>query len=730
MKYLLSAVSAFILISSQPVSAQKKSITIEDIWARGTFRMNSVYGLNSMKDGSHYTTLESNRSKTFIVRYEYKTGKAKDTLLSSDLLVPPGTSEPISIDDYRFSKDESKILIATETEPIYRHSSREHYYIWDRSAKKLARLSEGDKKMMYATFSPDGSKVAFVRENNLFVKDIRSNTEAQVTTDGEMNKIINGAVDWVYEEEFSMSRGFEWSPDGNKIAFYRFDESKVKEFSFATYGSLYPGEYRYKYPKAGEANSVVNVFVYDVNAKSTKKMDTGTNADQYIPRIKWTMNPNTLSIIRMNRYQNKLELLLADGSTGATQVILTEENPAYIDITDNLTFLKNGTQFVWTSDKDGYNHIYLYGMNGKMVSQLTTGAWDVTEFKGVDEDSKTVFYLSSETGAINRDLYSVRLDGKEKKRLSVGAGTNAADFSEGFKYYINFHSDANTPYYITLHSSNGKQVRVLEENTALKKAMTEFNLAKKEFFTFTTSEGVTLNGWMIKPPDFDPKKKYPVLHHVYGGPGHNTVNNSWGGNDFFWHQMLAQKGYIVTSVDNRGTEARGSQFKKSTYKQLGKLETLDQIEAAKHLASLPFVDASRIGIQGWSFGGYLTSLCMTKGADYFKMGIAVAPVTNWRYYDSIYTERFLSLPQENPFGYDDNSPINHVKSLKGKYLLIHGTADDNVHFQNSVEMVTALVKANKQFDQFYYPNKNHGIYGGNTRYHLCTMMTNYIMENL
>lgn len=731
MKPLLSAVLAgFALIIAQPAAvAQKKNVTLEDIWMKGTFRMQSVFGLNSMEDGAHYTTLESNKNQTFIVSYEYKTGKVTDTIVSSTKLVPEGGKEAISIDDYRFSKDENRILIATETEQIYRHSTREDYYIWDRKGKKLSKLSEGGK-MMYATFSPDGKKVAFVRDNNLFVKDLGSNTETQITKDGEFNKIINGAVDWVYEEEFTMSRGFEWSPDGNKIAFYKFDESKVKEYFFPEYGELYPKEVRYKYPKAGEANSIVTVHIYDVNAKTTKQVDTGKETDQYIPRIKWTMDAGKLSLIRMNRHQNKLELLIADASTGATSVLLTEESPQYIEITDNLTFLKNGTQFIWSSDKDGYNHLYLYDMNGKLVKQLTSGQWEVIEFKGIDESSKTLYYVSTENSARDRDLYSVRLDGKNKQKLSVEEGTNLAEFSNGFKYYINFHSDANTPYYITLHNSNGKLVRVLEDNASLKKTMADYTLSKKEFFTFKTSEGVDLDGWMIKPANFDANKKYPVFMTFYGGPGHNMVTNSWGGPDYFWHQLIAQKGYIVVCVDNRGTEARGAAFKKSTYKQMGKLEVADQIEVAKYLGGMSYVDKSRIGVEGWSFGGYLAALCMTKGSEYFKCGISVAPVTNWRFYDSIYTERYLSLPQDNPYGYDDNSPINHVKNLKGKYLLVHGTADDNVHFQNSVEMVTALIKANKQFDSFYYPDKNHSIYGGNTRYHLYTKMTNFLVENL
>ena len=737
MKYLFSAVIACALLMASPhaiAQGPKKNLTMEDIWLRSPFRMEYVFGLRSMNNGTHYTVKETRENKSYIIRYEYKTGKAVDTVLKNEQVIPAESKLPISIEEYSFSDDESKILIATESEQIYRHSSKEYYYIWDRKAKKLSPLSKGDK-MMYATFSPDGNKVAFVRNNNLYMTDLRSNTETEITTDGVFNKIINGAVDWVYEEEFSMSRGFEWSPDGNRIAYYRFDESEVKEYDFPTYGALYPGEYRYKYPKAGEKNSKVTVHIYDVNAKSARQVDTRKDME-YIPRIKWTTDPTRLSIQLLNRHQNLLELVIADASTGKASVLLTEESPTYIDITDNLTFLKNGKGFIWTSEKDGFNHIYFYGMDGKLVNQVTTGNWDVMEMSGVDEDSKTLYYISSEVSPADRDLYSVKFDSKDKKKLSTGKGTNMADFSKGCKFYINTFSDANSPYYITLHNANGKLVRVLKENKAVRDAMATYNLGKKEFFTFKTSEGIELTAWMIKPADFSPSKKYPVFLTFYGGPGHNTVTNAWGGNDYFWHQLLTQKGYIVVSVDNRGTMARGREFKHSTYKQLGKLEVIDQIEAAKYLGTLEYVDKARIGVEGWSFGGYLTSLCMTKGADYFKMGIAVAPVTNWRYYDSVYTERFLRTPQENPYGYDDNSPINHVKGLKGKYMIIHGTADDNVHFQNTVEMVNALVKNGKQFDLFFYPDMNHSIAGNQTvpypqsRYHLFTMMTEYIVKNL
>lgn len=712
-------------------SAQKQDITLEDIWIKGTFRAEGVYGLTSMKDGLHYTSLQGNENEVFIVRYEYKTGKAVDTILSADKLILEEGKEPIGLDDYKFSPDESKIMISTDFESIYRHSTKENNYIWDRKAKKLTALSTVGKQM-YAGFSPDGSKVAFVRDNNMFYKDLSTGKEIQITTDGKFNNIINGNADWVYEEEFSFSQAYQWSPDGRKIAFYKFDESKVKEFFMPIYGQLYPKEYRFKYPKAGETNSTVTLHIYDVNSGSTVPVDVGKETDQYIPRIKWTANPGELSFIRLNRHQNKLELLFANATTGASKVVLTEESKTYIDITDNLTFLRDG--FIWSSEKSGFNHLYLYGNDGKQKKQITSGNWEVTEFKGIDENKRILYYLSTESASTDRDLYSITLDKGKKKKLSIGKGTNDVEFSNGFKYYINTFSDANTPYYITLHTSEGKLVKVLQDNSKLKNVLEKFNFSKKEFFTFKTSEGVELNAWMIKPLNFDQSKKYPVFLTVYGGPGINTVNNSWGGqlggHDYLWHNLLAQKGYIVMSVDNRGTGARGEAFKKSTYKQLGKLETQDMIETAKYLGNQPYVDKARIGIQGWSFGGYMAALAITKGADYFKSAISIAPVTNWKYYDSIYTERFLLTPKENPLGYEENSPINFVNKLRGNYLLVHGTADDNVHFQNSAEMVTALVKAGKQFDLFFYPDKNHGIGGGATRFHLYTKMTNFLQQNL
>ncbi len=704
----------------------KKQITLEDIWESGTFYPQTLDDVVPMKDGEHYCML---KNEAFIREYEYKTGDSVKTILNANHLVPPGQTESISIDEYSLSPDETKILIGTGTERIYRHSTRMDYYIWDINTKKLTKLSTGAKQRL-ASFSPDGSKVVFLRENNVFITDLTTGKESQITTDGVVNSIINGSPDWVYEEEFEFTKGFSWSPDGSKLAFYRFDESKVKEFDLVMYDSLYPTIYKYKYPKAGEDNSIVSVHVYDVETGKTQLMDVGTEKDQYIPRIKWTEDSNVLSIQRMNRLQNKLEILLADATTGISKVIYTEKNKYYIEIKNNLTFLKDKKRFIFTNDQDGYDHIYLYNIDGSLVKQLTSGNWEVIDVKGVDEVNGLVYFISDEESPIDKALYSVKLDGTNKTKISLKEGTNEVEFSEGYRYFINTYSNANTPSYVSIHKASGKELKMLIDNSDIIASTKEFGFTKEEFFTFKTADSIKLYGWMIKPPDFNAAKKYPVLVYVYGGPGDQTVVNSWGYMDLAWHEMLAQKGYIVVSVDNRGTGGRGEAFKKCTYGQLGKLETIDQIETAKYLGKQAYVDKTRIGIWGWSYGGYMTALCMTKGADYFKTGVAVAPVTNWRYYDNIYTERYMGLPKDNASGYDDNSPVKHVKKLKGKFLLVHGTADDNVHFQNSMMLADALVKANKQFEMQFYPNKNHSIYGGYTRFHLFTRITDFILENL
>ena len=720
LKSILSSLT--ILFFAQCVFAQEKMIQLEDIWASRTFSPEWVWGINSMNDGVHYSSLNYGENNVYITQYSYETGDSISTIVDSKDL------DGISFSDYSFSEDEKKVLLPTETESIYRYSTRSNYYVYDRETKIAEELSEGKQRL--AQFSPDASKVAFVKENNIFIKDIINNTELQVTFDGEINKIINGATDWVYEEEFAFDNGMQWNASGNKIAYYRFDEEKVPEFSMDLFTDLYPSQSQFKYPKAGETNSTIELFIYDLDSNKTTKANINTEEEFYIPRIKWTLDENVLSVQRMNRHQNQLDFILVDAKDGSSQTIFTENDAAYIDVTDNLTFLNDGKYFIWTSEKSGYNHIYLYNLKGKQVRQITKGNYDVTDFYGIDESNNTVYFASSERSPMHRDVYAIQLNGKNKKTLTNKIGTNSATFSTNYKYFINQYSNANTPYYFSLYDAKGNEVRILKDNSNLKNSLAEYALSQKEFFNFKTTEDIDLNGWMMKPHNFDETKQYPVFMYLYGGPGSQQVTDSWGGSNFLWYQMLTQQGYIVACVDNRGTGARGSEFKKCTYQQLGKLETEDQIEANRYLANLPYVDGSRIGIFGWSYGGYMSSLCLLKGADEFKMAIAVAPVTNWRYYDSIYTERYMRTPQENASGYDDNSPINHVEKLKGKYLLVHGSADDNVHYQNTMEMTNALVNANKQFDLFIYPNKNHGIYGGYTRLHLFTKMTNFIKENL
>ena len=715
-----------VLIFSNLAFAQTKNIALEDIWLKYQFYPKTINGFKSMKNGETYTVIDQNN----LDEYSYKSGKHIKTLIDAGQLIPEGESKPIRFSSYTFSPDETKILLVTNKKSIYRHSFTAEYWIYDFVTKKLQRLSENGAQRL-ASFSPDGQLVAFMRDNNLFIKNLQTNTELQFTNDGAINKIINGAPDWVYEEEFSFNKAYEWSPDSRSIAYIRFDESNVKEFEFTIYGDLYPKQYKYKYPKAGEDNSIVSVHVYDLATAKTKTMDIGSETDIYIPRIKWTTDPNVLSIQRLNRLQNKWEILLANASDGTSKVLYSEDNKYYIDITDNLIFLKKNKGFIFTSEMDGYNHIYYYDMQGKLIKQLTKGKYDVSALFGLDEKKGVLYYQAGVSSPINREIFSVNINNLKRLQLSKHEGTNSAQFSSNFKYYINTFSDANTPPIFTVNKSNGTQLYVLENNINMVNKLKDYGYSNKTFFTIKTDNDIELNAWMIKPLDFDSTKRYPVLMYLYGGPGSQTVTNSWGWFNLMWFEMLAQKGYIVVSVDNRGTGARGEEFKKCTYLQLGKLETIDQINANKYLATLPYVDRNRIGIFGWSYGGYMSTLCMTKGASYFKTGIAVAPVTNWRYYDNIYTERFMRTPQENGDGYDSNSPISHTAELKGNYLLIHGTADDNVHLQNSMDLITSLLNNNKQFEMQFYPNSDHSIYTGRyTHYHVYRRMTDFLLEKL
>ncbi|MBS1655367.1 MAG: DPP IV N-terminal domain-containing protein, partial [Bacteroidetes bacterium] len=581
-----------------------------------------------------------------------------------------------------------------------------------------------------------GSKVAYVKDNNLYIYDISSNSTKAVTTDGKWNYIINGNCDWVYEEEFSFTRAFDWSPKGDYLAYYRFDESKVKEYDITMYDNKYNKQYTYKYPKAGEDNSKVEIHIYNVTNGNDVKADY-EQGDIYIPRIKWTQDDNDLVVYWMNRHQDNLKLLNTNPATGASNLLYEEKNKYYIDITDDWWFLKDGKNYLFTSEMNGSQQLYLYSLDGKTKTQVTKSNYEVTDVNGVDEKNKMIYYTVAWPTPMDRTVFVTDFMGKKTTQLTSAGGWHRIELNDDFTKFYDYWSDLNTPQIVSLYNIEkdkkkgivAKLDKVVNDNAKLKAKMDEYEIGKAEFIRVPNSKGDTLNGWMLKPYNFDPSKKYPVLFCNYGGPGSQQVANRFGAVSF-WHQMMADKGFIIVSVDNTGTGFRGEEFKKKTYLQLGKYEIEDQIDAAKYMASMPFVDGSNIGHWGWSFGGFMSSLAITKGADVFHAAVAVAPVTSWRFYDNIYTERYMRTPQENPKGYDDNSPINHVDKIKGKFLIIHGTGDDNVHFQNSVEMIQAMIDHNIDFESAYYPNKNHSISGGNTSFHLWSKMTNWILANL
>jgi len=731
MKYIFQIIF-LTLITSVMSFAQQKTVSVEEIYD-GTFRTKGMDVLRSRNNGTQYTLLNYDRSSKIqtIDLYQYESLEKVETLLSTEDL--DGISYMSS---YSFSDDETKVLLATELKPIYRRSSLGTYYVYDFQSKELIKISEN--QIQEPSLSPDGSKVAYGFENNLYLFDLRSKNTTQMTFDGKKNHIINGITDWVYEEEFSFVRAFQWSPQGTHIAFLRFDETEVPEFSMPIYGDdLYPQIQTFKYPKAGENNAEVSLHLYELSSGSVSKIDVDA---YYIPRIKWKHHPDELVFQTLNRHQNKLVLYNYNKTTKELSVLHTETDAAYVDVNDDLTFLVDDS-FIWTSEKDGYNHLYLHDKSGKQKRQLTSGAWEVTSYYGYDQKNKKIFFQSTAEGSINRDVYSVGINGKGLKRLTSKEGFNRASFSADFTYFINTHSNATTPPSYSLYTtatnnrlkdSNSAQTLMLKtvvENAALLDKLEDYSIGYKEFSTIEVN-GNDLNMWMIKPVDFDPSKKYPLLMFQYSGPGSQSVSNSWMGGNDYWYQLLQSKGYIIACVDGRGTGFKGRDFKKTTYLQLVRYESDDQIAAAEKLSELPYIDEDRTAIWGWSFGGDMAMHCILKGNDVFEAAISVAPVTSWRFYDTIYTERFMRTPQENPEGYDLNSPLNYADQLKGKLLLVHGSADDNVHFQNTMRMVEELVQANKQFDWAVYPDKNHGIYGGKTRVQLYTKMTNFILNNL
>ncbi len=720
--------STFLLLAL-PLFSQK-NITLEDCFVFYKFYPQSGSGFRYLKDGVHFSKLE------------------KDGLHIGSILKPEMDSvislPKMEFDDYFFSDDESKIVLRSETEQIYRHSVLAKYLVFDLKTRQ-STLVFLEGKQQFVSLSPDGGKVAFVADNNLFFKDLASGKQTKITTDGMKNKVINGLPDWVYEEEFSPVAGegmvaTVWSPDSKKIAFLKFDESKVRSFPLTWYkGGVYPEHTGFKYPKVGEANSDVSVHYFDLETGQTISPKIKNAPDDYLVRLNWTP-ANELIVNRLNRLQNQLDLVLIDPKIGendgkkdgaGAKILLSENDPAYVEIHDNFHFLQDGKQFVWTSESSGFNHVYLYDSAGKLAKTLTSGNFDVTNFYGLDEKSGSFFYQTATPTPMDRQIWQGFLDDRPAKLLTPGAGTNDTDFCPTFEYFSLKKSDANTPPIVNLvKTSTNEVVRNLVKNDRIEKLRTEFEFAEKTFWSFKTTDGTELNGWILKPKNMATGKKYPVLFDNYGGPGSQTVQNQYDGFMGSWHQMLVKNGIIVVSLDNRGTGGRGAAFKKMTQLQLGKLETEDQIAAAKYLATLDFVDGQRIGIWGWSFGGYLSTSCILKGNTVFKMAMAVAPVVNWKWYDSAYTERYMHTSATNSTGYEQNSPVNFAGRLQGKYLLCHGQADDNVHWQQAVEMTNALISANKQFETYYYPNRNHGIYGDNATLHLFRKLTDFVFKNL
>ena len=731
---LKNAIVAILLLSSHVGLCDE--ITLEKIFVKGTFSQKYVSSLESMNDGIHYSVMEMEKEQQVINKYDYEKGKKVSTLFTNNFKDSEGN--PIRFETYEFSGDEKLILLSANSERIYRHSRRSEYYVYNTSDKSLKQV--GKDKVQLAEISPDSKHVCFFSKNNLYTYDIAGSKEKAVTSDGKMNEIINGAPDWVYEEEFTLIKAYEWSRDSRYIAYYRFNETNVKEFSFPVYGSLYPENYVYKYPKAGEENSIVEIFIHDMNSGSSKKVET-YELYEYIPRIQWTYIPGVLSLQCMNREQNFVRIEFADARTGISGPVYEERSQTYFEVQD-IQFLKDNKGFLWMSEQSGFNTVYMmelahfaerdlgtYSVSNSIP--LTEGNLTVTDVIGFDEEKQLLYVqVVDQFNPMDRSHMKIHVQDKHIEPMMVPSGVGKVEASKGMKYFVSYVSNVRQPMMVNVLNDMGHPVRTIEENKILQDTLKNYKINNKEWFKFRNRNGDELIGWMIKPANFDRNKKYPVRMYVYGGPGSQTVLNTWGGSQDMWYQYLAQKGYLIVSVDNRGTGARGRAFRDCTYGQLGKLETEDQIDAAGYLSKQTYVDENRIGIWGWSYGGYMSTLCLAKGHDIFKMAIAVAPVTNWRYYDSIYTERYMGLPDKNGESYDENSPINHVDKIKGKYLLVHGSADDNVHFQNSMMLAEALVQADVDFDMAVYPNKNHSIYGGNTRYHLFKKMTAFINENL
>ena len=721
----LSVITA-IIIANIPAIAQQKKLQLTD-WLTGKFWQYSVYGICPMNNGESYTVLENNS----VVRYSYSTGNLEQVMADFNKMSIP------NVEGYEISNDESKILFHTEETPIYRRSFLSKYYIANLSNGTVDELCDGNNQQM-ATLSPDGTKVAYISNNNIILKDLSTGTFTNVTTDGKFNHIINGIPDWVYEEEFGFNKAYEFSPDNRYLAYIKFDESQVKSYTLQYYhydantyisDNNYPTPYEYKYPKAGEANSIVSVHIYDISTGRTITANIGDDTDIYIPHIQWTARNGELAISRLNRLQNRLDILQCDAATGKTKQMFRLDDKRYIeeDVVQSVRYMSDGKSFIITTEEDGFRNIRHYNINGKKINDVTSGSHEVISLIGYNDKTQQVYFTAVGNTTTREDVCVANLNGKNRRTISNRQGCNSAEFSANYKYFIQFNSDCNNPKYVSICDANGKELRVLEDNEKLRKTIEKLGGSRKELFTWINPTGDTLNGYMIKPLNFDSTRHYPVLVVGYNGPNYNMVNDEF---TFNWQQIISQDSIIVACTDTRGTGRKGTEFRKCTYGQLGNLETRDLTAFAKYLSSLPYVNGNRLGIWGWSYGGFMVANVMTRGAGSYKVGVSIAPVTNWEFYDNIYTERYMGLPSKNVSGYKDNSPIKYAEQLEGKLLLIFGSADDNVHPQNAMIFCEALVQANKQFDMMQYTNKNHGIYGGNTSLHLYTKVINYILDNL
>jgi len=714
-----------VILTITKISFAQKNITIEDIFKKNKFKTEYFPGLKWLQDGQHYTNIIETKDSAFaIIKYNVITNKAVDTLLHTK-----HNKINFTIENYTFSDDESKIILETASERIYRRSAVHHVFVYDLN-KKINSPIANHLKIAHATFSPDSKKIAYTRENNFYYTNLDTYEEYKITTDGKIENKINGSTDWVYEEEFEFAKAFFWSPNSAEIAYYSFDESEVKMYNLQKWGGLYPQDYEYKYPKAGEKNSIVQIFNFNLEERKITQLTQGTE-NEYTPRIAWTSNNDSLAIMFMNRHQNEMEIRHYHIRTSKFNIAYKEISNTYIEVPEIEHYLANNKGFFITSEKDGFRHIYLVAKNRKQGKQITKGNYEVEEILSIDEAKKKIYYISNQEKSTEKHFYVINFDGKGLKKLSIESGCHDIEISPNNQFYISTFSSFTTPPKVRLYNLKTNEIiDTLEENTHLVNTLKEHKINPFLFHEFSSPSKFSLNSWMIFPANFDSTKKYPVINYVYGGPGHQNVLNHWMGSYFLWFQLLANEGYIVMSVDNRGTGGKGADFKKCTYKKLGLIESEDQILVANYLKTLKLIDANRIGIWGWSFGGYLSTLSTLRSNGLYKATIAVAPVSDWRFYDNIYTERYMQTPEENPEGYHNTATPTYAKDLKNNYLLVHGTGDDNVHVQHSIALQDALIKEGKQFNTFYYPNRTHGISGGNTRYHLFKMMTEFWLKNL